>query len=181
MQVSHSLLPNYSTLTVRFIRWNISLLFFLIEAANQPIAWQQLCILACRLGEVDLCRRRNWGRNGKFSTSTWIWVWSWMVLMGFCSAVPHSANSTMQWSDPTAPTNPTPVPRCRYGKHIHSHLRMKSLCLSRRQRLKVWFLFYFGTNGSLELFGTTHNLWVYVVVVVFMYNNSEGFCWKLRL
>lgn len=110
MQVSHSLLPNYSTFTVRFIRWNISLLFFLIEAANQPIAWQQLCILACRLAEVDLCRRRNWGRNGKFSTSTWIWVWSWMVLMGFCSAVPHSANSTMQWSDPTAPTNPTPSP-----------------------------------------------------------------------
>lgn len=77
---------------------------FSIEAANQPIAWQQRCILDCRLGEVDLCRRKNWGRNSKFSTSTWIWVWSWMVLMGF--AAQFHTRLTQQYSEVT----PLPLP-----------------------------------------------------------------------
>lgn len=109
---------------------------------------------------MQMCWRRlmgtKVGENSRFSTSTWIWLWSWIVLMGF--AAQFHTLLTQQYSEVTPLHLTILPPLLSYGKHFHSHLWMKSVCSSRQQRLKVWFLLYCGTNSSLELFGTTHNL-----------------------
>lgn len=169
MQVSHSLLPDYSTFTVRFIRWNVmwkEMFSCFFDRGSRSTNHRAVALHSgMQTWQSRYMGAKELGRKSK--SSTWIWAWSWN---GFDWVLQHSSTLlTQQYSEVTSlpPQTPSPSPGAVMKKHFHSHLRMKSLRLSRRQRLKVWFLLYSGTNGSLELFGTTHNLWVYVVVLFF--------------
>lgn len=95
---------------------------------------------------------------------------------GFRSTVPHFAHSTIQWSDPSEPNNPSPsVPLWKTFPLPLANEKPVFITSAEIEGL----IFALVWNKRLPRV-IWHNSQSEFVGFCVLYNNSEGFCWQIR-